>query len=252
MEIKNYDEYTLGMQKSLDDKLFFMNMVDDMDTVLDYGCADGSLLREIDKRIKGCNLIGYDIDDTMISKAKENVPDCVFDESFCSCKNFVQGKTLLNLSGVIHEVYSYSTQKEIELFWHRVFNSGFEYIAIRDFCIGKISVRRTTENDYKKIFENGNMKNIVDYEYIWGSVEENKNMLHYLMKYRYKSNWDREVRENYFPITLEELLSKIPTSEYEIIYFNHYILPFTKEVVKGDFDIDITDNTHLQLLLRKK
>ena len=106
MEIKNYDEYTLGMQKSLDDKLFFMNMVDDIDTVLDYGCADGSLLKEIGKRIKGCNLIGYDIDDTMISKAKENVPDCVFDESFCNCKNYVQGKTLLNLSSVIHEVYS--------------------------------------------------------------------------------------------------------------------------------------------------
>ena len=252
MEIKNYDEYTLRMQKSLDDKLFFMNMVDDMDTVFDYGCADGSLLKEIGKRIKGCNLIGYDIDDPMISKAKENVPDCVFDGSFCSCKNCAQGKTLLNLSSVIHEVYSYSTKKEIELFWHREFNTGFEYKAIRDFSIGKISLRRTTENDYKKIFENGNMKSIVDYEYIWGSVKENKNMLHYLMKYRYKSNWDREVRENYFPITLEELLSKIPTSEYEITYFNHYILPFTKEVVKRDFDIDIIDNTHLQLLLRKK
>ena len=55
----------------------------------DYGCADGSLLKEIGKRIKGCNLIGYDIDDTMISKAKENVPDCVFDESFCSCKKIL-------------------------------------------------------------------------------------------------------------------------------------------------------------------
>lgn len=72
------------------------------------------------------------------------------------------------------------------------------------------------------------------------------------MKYRYKENWDREVRENYFPITLEQLLSKIPTYKYEIIYFEDYILPFTSNKIKQDFDVDIHDNTHVKLLLQLK
>lgn len=46
-QINNIDVYTSGMQKSLADKLFFVDKVDDIDTVIDFGCADGSLLREI-------------------------------------------------------------------------------------------------------------------------------------------------------------------------------------------------------------
>lgn len=46
-QINNIDVYTSGMQKSLANKLFFVDKVDDIDTVIDFGCADGSLLREI-------------------------------------------------------------------------------------------------------------------------------------------------------------------------------------------------------------
>lgn len=253
MEIVNYDEYTSGMQKSVEDKLFFLNYVNDFDTILDYGCADGYLLGELDRRVKGTyNLIGYDVNPEMIAIAEKKTQNGYFDSSFCKCKNSIKGKTLLNLSSVIHEVYSYSAPQEVELFWHQVFNSGFDYISIRDLCIGMKSVRSSNDSDYKKVIEKADRKYLIDYENTWGSVRENKSMLHYLLKYRYKSNWDREVKENYLPIMLEELLSKIPTSAYEIVYFNHYILPFTKEKVQEDFGIELTDSTHIQILLRKK
>ena len=60
-----------------------------------------------------------------------------------------------------------------------------------------------------------------------GGLTSNKNFLHYLLTYRYVENWDREVRENYFPHSIEEFLSKIPT-KYEVVYFEHYTLPFLR------------------------
>ena len=44
-QINNIDVYTAGMQKSLSDKLFFVDKVDDISRIVDFGCADGSLLR---------------------------------------------------------------------------------------------------------------------------------------------------------------------------------------------------------------
>lgn len=71
------------------------------------------------------------------------------------------------------------------------------------------------------------------------------------MKYRYIENWEREVRENYFPIYFEDLLNKIiENGNYEIVYARQYILPFVKGKVKEDFDIDLVDNTHCQILLK--
>ena len=91
-----------------------------------------------------------------------------------------------------------------------------------------------------------------DFESVWGSVRENRNLVHYLLKYRFLENWDREVRENYFGLSLERLLSKIPMDKYEIVYFEDYILPYTVNKIKEDFDIELHDNTHVKLLLKKR
>ena len=39
-EISNVDNYVEGMQKSLDDKLFFVDKLD-FDVIVDFGCANG-------------------------------------------------------------------------------------------------------------------------------------------------------------------------------------------------------------------
>lgn len=252
MEIVDYDGYTSRMHQSIKDKLFFLDKVKDIDTIFDYGCADGFLLKEISNLNSSLNLIGYDKEPKMISLAKDNVQNGFFDESFCKCKNNIKGKSLLILSSVIHEVYSYSTPQEIELFWHQVFNSGFNYIAIRDLCVGHITERPVNMLDLRKIKNSVRANQLEDYENTWGNIRDEKNMLHFLLKYRYEKNWDRELRENYLHLPLEELLSIIPTDKYEIIYFNHYLLPFTRKQVEKDFGISLTDNTHVQILLKRR
>lgn len=52
------------------------------------------------------------------------------------------------------------------------------------------------------------------------------------MKYKWVENWAREVRENYFPITIEEFLSKVPNN-YVIDYFmNSLCLELSKGFLK--------------------
>lgn len=253
-KINNLDVYTTGMQKSLNDKLFFIDKVDGIDRIVDFGCADGAFLREMYKINPDIDYVGYDNNVEMITQAR-NSTDCekfknirFTDEYAFSNTN----NTLLNLSSVIHEIYSYSQPDEINTFWNNVLYKNYKYIAIRDFCISKSINRQSDINDYTKVIQNADKEQIDEYESIWGSLRDNRNLVHYLMKYRYTENWNREVRENYFPITLETLLSMIPTYRYEIVYFEDYILSFTKNQIKEDFNIDLHDNTHVKLLLKRK
>lgn len=255
--IRNYDSYTSGMGKSSADKLFWMSKIEKINTVVDFGCADGTLIREMNSEMPDLQYIGYDNNEAMISLAGIRTPHELENIQYVSdlkesLKENNPNKTLLNLSSVIHEVYSYSNIDEIDKFWNNVFGYDYGYIAIRDFCVSRSVNRQSDINDYTKVIRGADELQIMDYESIWGSLRDNRNLIHYLMKYRYKENWDREVRENYFPITLEQLLSKIPTYKYEIIYFEDYILPFTSNRIKQDFDVDIHDNTHVKLLLRLK
>lgn len=253
-KINNYDVYTNGMSKSYQDKLFFLDKIkeENITGIVDFGCADGTLIDYMGKNVNGIKFVGYDIDENMVNLARSKSSH-TFSTDFNECLNNVEAdKALLNLSSVLHEVYSYSTSDDIDLFWERVFDNNFAYIAIRDLCASESINRPSNINDYTKILQRTDRGQLAEYESIWGSIRENRNLVHYLLKYRYVENWSREVRENYFPLSLERLLSKIPTDKYEIVYFENYILPFTANKVKEDFDIDLHDNTHVKLLLKRK
>lgn len=59
------------------------------------------------------------------------------------------------------------------------------------------------------------------------------------------------MKTSYFDrITVEELLSSI-SPKYTIQYKKLYILPFTKNQIKKDFDIELKDTTHIKLILKK-
>lgn len=251
-QISDINIYTSRMVKSCEDKLFFIDKISKVKNIVDFGCADGSVIREMNKVLPGINYIGYDNNSDMIKIARNKSVDIsninytnIFPKDICN-KN-----SLLNLSSVIHEIYSYCSTDEVKKFWDNVFLSGFDYVSIRDMCISENVYRLTNRTDYWKLINTADKNQIRDFEHNWGSLMRNNNFLHFLMKYKYVENWDREVKENYFPITLEELISKIP-SDYEIAYIETYCLPYLKSIVEKDFGININDNTHVKLLLRKR
>ena len=76
-----------------------------------------------------------------------------------------------------------------------------------------------------------------------------KNFIHFLLKHRYVENWNRELHENYLPLTFEKLLLKIHP-RYAITYCEHYTLPFLSDAVMKKFGIPINHPTHIKLVCK--
>lgn len=254
-EITNLSIYNTGMKKSLLDKVFFMDKVDSQ-VFIDYGCADGTLINFLRKLFPEFEYYGFDISETMIEEAKKKNPEIAnnFFTDWNSILDMMPSMRDKNpsiiLSSIIHEVYSYGTSSDVNTFWDRVFLDGFSYIIVRDMMPSLTIDRRSDINDIAKIYRKANRKQLYDFQQAWGSIENNKNLIHYFLKYRYIDNWDREVKENYMPTNREEFLSNIPDN-YEIIFHEHFILPYLKTIVKKDFNVELKDNTHIKLILKR-
>jgi SAM-dependent methyltransferase len=259
--ITDISSYRKEMAKSMVDKLFFLEKID-VGLIVDFGCADGVMLNYIKDLRPDIQLVGYDISNEMIELA--NKSEIWYDKEkplFTSKWNRIQFivkdckrkgiETAITLSSVIHEVYSYGDEKSIKEFWDNLFNTGFDYIIIRDMLLSKKSHHDSHLGDVEKIYKS-NDPHIEEFESTWGPITDYKNLLHFLLKYRYTKNWFRELRENYLPITLEDMLNKIPTDSYSYDYYDHYVLPFIERSVKKEFKITLKEPTHIKLILKKK
>ena len=255
--ISNLQSYIDGMNYSMKDKLFFTDIID-FDVIVDFGCADGTFLEELSKIKPNVKLIGYDLDDEMLSKAKSRLgKKALFTNNWYDAVKYTSSfrNPLLNLSSVIHEVYSYSSPNVISQFWNsQVFGGDFKYITIRD-MIPSLEIDKQEINDFKDDVRNVRKKSdkfyLDSFEKEWGTINDNyRRFVHYLMKYRFTDNWDREVKENYLPVSLETVKSKI-TNDYKIVYEEDFLLQFLKDQVKKDFNVELTHSTHTKMILKK-
>lgn len=256
LPISDIDSYINSMNKSIKDKLFFSDIIN-YDIIVDFGCGDGTFLKNISDINSNIKLIGYDLDENMLAKAKSKLKKSVFTDDWYEVLNNIQlfKSPLLNLSSVIHEVYSYSHGSIVKKFWEeQVFGGDFKYITIRD-MIPSTSIDKNEisqfKDDAKKIRIKSDKKYLNSFENKWGSINTNyRTLTHWLLKYRYTDNWEREVNENYLPITLETLKTKIPKN-YKIIYEDNFVEPFLKQKVKNDFGIILTHPTHTKMIIKK-
>lgn len=256
--ITNLQSYIEGMNYSMKDKLFFIEMIN-FDCIVDFGCADGTFLEEVSKFKPNVRLIGYDLDDTMLSKAKIKLGrKAKFTNDWSEVIRLTSGSRspLLNLSSVIHEVYSYSGSNTISKFWNQqVFGGDFKWITIRD-MIPSLEIDKQDITDFKddvrKVKSKTDRFYLQSFEKKWGTISNNyRTLVHYLMKYRFTDNWDREVNENYLPVSLETLKTKIPVN-YKIVFEEDFLLPFLKQQVKKDFNIDLRHSTHTKMIIQNK
>ena len=251
-QINNLNIYINRMQKSVLDKMFFVDKVfEPFSNIVDFGCANGELIKALQSLFGDYRYIGYDISEEMISAAKSNVE---FAEFYLNWDEIDVDFTdsLLNISSTLHEVYSYNSKEEIDEFWKRVFGSKFKYIAIRDMMLSDADKTEINTAEHNLVINNKSYADkLRDYENMWGKISTQHDLVHYLLKYKYTENWEREVRENYVPLTIEQLLDILP-DEYEITYINHFTLPYIAWQINNDFGIELNTPTHIKLILRRK
>ena len=135
--ISDLDIYLTRMQRSILDKMFFMDKVfEPFKHILDFGCANGELIKAMMPMFPDYEYTGYDISTEMIEAARKNVPDAGFYDDWDKI-DIPFEDSLINISSTIHEVYSYCDEKDIDIFWDRVFGSGFRYVTIRDMAFAQ-------------------------------------------------------------------------------------------------------------------
>jgi len=251
--ISNLEIYNKRMEIGWEDKLFFIKKINP-DVIVDFGCADGAILARIHKANPSVKLIGYEPDDRELSIAKSHFGDDVFlSNNWNDIKQEVSkyNSPALLLSSVIHEVYSYGNTQTIGNFWkNQVFAGDFKWICIRDMLPSVKMIKHTNfGEEVKKVRDRIDPNLLESYEKIWGKIDDNyKTFIHFLLKYKYVENWDREVAENYFPLALEALYTKIP-NDYRISYENSFLLPHFPDQLKEDFDIKAECTTHTKMII---
>lgn len=282
IDFANIQYYNKEMQKGMEDKLFFLQKLPQNQNYVfvDFGCADGSMINALTGIYENIHpqnanniYVGYDISEEMIKLAKTNYHGpvnakvCFTNDWLEVKKNMKQGtyvkrKYVLILSSVIHEVYSYALNtRDIEDFWNKV-TSDFDYVVIRDMCPSKDIDRKDNfkivDQFRQLIYDDKTVvteKQLKDFEARWGSLYNNKQLIHFLLKYRWKVNWDREVNENYFPIYVENLIDIMFCHEYKIDYLERFRVPFLDKCIEEDFKglfRFVNDFTHIKAIFSKK
>jgi hypothetical protein len=241
------------MRRSLVDKAFFLGIVDP-DVIVDYGCADGSLLELVHLIAPSVSLVGYDLDVEMLRLAKERVK-ANFAATWTSVYHTVGHarrndlSAALVLSSIVHEVYAYPTP--LDEFYDHVYGTGFDHVAVRDMF--DLEEPRSKESWVDSVLRRCDMdpglfERLSSFEDNWGSISEPRNLRHFLMKYRFADNWDRENDEDYFSCPWAEFESRVP-DDYEVTHVERYALPYNVARIRKDFGFTYDVPTHVRAVV---
>ena len=251
-KIADYGMYTELMTRGFYDKLFFVDkLFGDWHKLIDYGCADGTLTRMIKGVFPDKSIMGYDRDPTMVEEAREKHGSAGV--TFTASLGEARGDVLY-LSSIIHEVYSYCSDEQIDEFWDYVFRTDFKQIVVRDMVFDEDIERDSDINSVRKIYnwchQESFHKYLKEFECINGKITNFKNLLHFLLKHEYVANWNREVRENYLPLSVQTFYNLIPAC-FRVDYVESYTLPYLKHLWEKKFGLFIDEKIHSKFIIRR-
>lgn len=256
---RNHKIYTDSMAHSIWDKAFFMDKIGDADAIIDFGCADGAMIRFLAPLFPDKQFYGYDIDLEMIRMAIEkSIPDddigfyCdgQLDYMIKVIKASGAKSVCLNLSSVLHEVYSVSGGRDAinQILTELPVN----YITIRDMYFHMDSDKFFLVTPPNYFFKHFNPEKITQFEARYGKLDNLKNIVHFMMKYQWVGNgWEEELEENYFSWDIKKFMSDIhwPGSP---VFEAHYLLPHLCYRWLKEYEVWLPDvHTHAQFVLAK-
>lgn len=261
--ISDLTEYTDQMDRSIEDKLFCVPFLETCDVIVDFGCADGQLLTALRKRLPDPYLYGVDTNRDMLGygkfpKACTRVDN--FDTVLHDLKHYKRPGLIL--SSVLHEVYHQHGDNSplIEKLWAS-FAENFHVICIRDMCVDHRLFSQPAPADAIRRLKDLYPQQVVDFAHQWWNnrpdhIWQESDLLHFLLKYRYTKNWEREVREDYFGLSYDELIYRINSQQFRgrfgIDHLRHFAHPFTVQQINRDTGIRVAHKTHIECVLRKR
>lgn len=250
------------MANALQDKMWFLNhdLLQGRYATLDFGCADGTLTREIAARTRlGDRTIGYDSDPSQIALCREDDRGLIsYQSQWLNAADVwqhyhgFQGPRLLVLSSVLHEILSQSKGEP-----HRILREAInmaDYVVIRDMYwpddrynwVGRGS--SLVAKIHEGIHNVGYKDRLYSHEERYGFVAESrKSFVHFLLKEQYREYWRTELEEDYFALT-PRAITDLFGMAFAPLHFETYTLPWFKQWAKSMFNVTVIDHTHLKAI----
>lgn len=252
ISIKNEASYLERMRKTFSDKAWFVPILRTRNkpcihNIVDFGCADGSFIEYLDKKIPDSDeydigeFVGVETNPSFVNTCRKK------DISVCTdiqdVKNFIDtDNTLVVLNSVLHEVAHYGS---LAFLLYQIRSLGFRAIAIRDMKVGGGIWRYDADMERRfralvgGIWMPGGVGQVVgrlrDFEKHWGSIADGYKAVHFLLKYFYEENWDREMQENYLSVDWRWLYGEIRNMGGSVTFWKEYSLPWLTKKWRNDF-----------------
>lgn len=254
--ITNHYYYIQLMANGFYDKLFFVDkLYDKWRTLVDYGCGDGFNTKMLGKLFRNKYITGYDIDPRMLNTAAYN-GEAFANVSFTDKAINILEHDVFFTSSTIHELYHYGNTEDAEEFWALAYSTSRKYVCIRDMTyrfqslpVSQSIIDQVTEGA-KSLHIEFELERFISR---WGDLNQSRNLMHWLMKYCYfnSPNWEREINENYLPVSYEDIAIKVPKN-WEIFYQDLYQLPYFTHIWKRDIGITLPYPTHVKMIMKRK
>jgi 2-polyprenyl-3-methyl-5-hydroxy-6-metoxy-1,4-benzoquinol methylase len=239
--MKDSPGYLSRMSNSLGDKLRIGEfLAASGESVLDVGCADGAVTKALASSMPGNRFKGIDIDASFIAFAKNDPePNAVFRCCFLRDLLLTEERfSAVTFMSVLHEFFSYGsgiTSVVKALADARELLTSEGRIIIRDMALPKpgselISVVHKVRN------QTAFAKQLQDFEVCFGELSIHS-VNHFLLKYFYTNNWERECPENYTPVSFEEYREIFNVLRMDVHHAESYLLPFLKDKWAQDFQL---------------
>ena len=247
--MEDFEGYLQKMEKALADKLFFLQLVDlsEFDIVLDFGCANGVLLKKCAEKYSCVDFFGYDNSTMMIENARNtnDFKNAHFYSNLTEVLPKLENKKyLIIFSSVLHEVNKDDHESILNLM------QNSHAVVIRDMFFDRLQNKPL---DCSNILQSkkGNIY-LKQFEEKYGKIDNLLNLYHYFLKYTYTQNWQTELLENYFSIDYDYIIEFLKSNGFEIFYDEKFVLPFKQTEVKQNFDFDLNLPTHRKLILKRQ
>lgn len=244
--IQNPEIYLSRMSKPLQEKLKVAKYISkSCKSVLDVGCADGTITLALADMFPNTNFVGIDLDENFIKVAQEKIGErknisfeCVYlRERLAQEQKF----DVVLFCSVLHEFFSYgegiSSIVKALSDAREILNMGGE-VVIRDMLLYEYAAKSQLwlTEIVGKIKSKSEMTPLIDdFERYFGKITNVKQANHFLLKYMYADNWQREVKENYVPVSFETYDKIFELLDMEVRFQRSSTIPFLKDKWRADF-----------------
>lgn len=250
--ITNPQLYLERMSKPLQEKLRIARFIPKgTKSLLDVGCADGIVTLALAEMYPEIDFVGLDLNERFIAKAQAKIgklQNIRFETGFLRERlaNPERFEVVLFCS-VLHEFYSYgegvSTVVKALADAHEILRPG-GVLIIRDMIFYDYADQSdlwVTETKEKVLKKERMTPLLLEFEKYFGEIKSVKGLNHFLLKYMYTDNWEREVKENYVPVSFEKYDHIFKLLGMSVLFQRSSTIPFLKETWKKDFDFSAAE-----------